>query len=73
MKDFVHCLNNEFDPTDKMYAAISLAMFAGLRRGEICSLRWFDIDFNRNTLTVSSSIGVANKTYTKGPKKQIFQ
>ena len=68
MREFVKCMEEEYKPSDAMYTAICLAMYAGLRRGEICGLRWFDIDFNRNTLTVSSSIGVANGTYTKAPK-----
>lgn len=70
MRIFAECANEEFEKGDAILVAICLAMYAGLRRGEICGLRWFDIDFGRNTLTVSSSIGVANGTYTKGPKNK---
>lgn len=68
MKIFNKTLEESFEPGDSLYTAIQLAMLAGLRRGEICGLRWFDIDFSRNSLTISSSIGVADRTYTKGPK-----
>lgn len=68
LKHFLDCMEEEFKPTDAMYVAICLATYAGLRRGEICGLRWYDIDFQRGTLTVSTSIGVANGTYTKSPK-----
>ena len=35
----------DFEPQDPMYVGILLAFYAGLRRGEICGLRWNDIDF----------------------------
>lgn len=34
-----------------------LAMVTGLRRGELCSLRWRDLDLERGTLMLSRSIG----------------
>ena len=57
-----------------MYVGILLAFYAGLRRGEICGLRWTDIDFYRHTITVRSAVGVSNKdvqgNYTKNPKNK---
>ena len=38
-----------------MYVGILLAFYAGLRRGEICGLRWNDIDFYKHTITVRSA------------------
>jgi integrase len=32
----------DFEPQDPMYVGILLAFYAGLRRGEICGLRWND-------------------------------
>lgn len=66
----VMCLNDYASETEPLYVAVELALLAGLRRGEICGLRWYDIDFDRNLLTVSSAIGVANGPYTKGPKNR---
>lgn len=66
----VMCLNDYASETEPLYVAVELALLAGLRRGEICGLRWYDIDFDRNLLTVSSAIGVADGTYTKGPKNK---
>ena len=65
----------EYKPQDPMYAGILLAFYAGLRRGEICGLRWNDIDFYRKTITVRSAIGVElsngkETAYTKNPKNK---
>lgn len=35
--------------------SILLALFSGLRIGEICALRWTDIDFINNTLTINKT------------------
>lgn len=37
-------------------AAVTLAVCYGLRRSEVVGLRWKDIDFERNTLTVSNTV-----------------
>jgi len=59
----------EFEPEDPMLVGIMLAYYGALRRSEICGLRWFDVDFESNTLTVSSAIGIGEGgTYTKGTK-----
>ena len=36
--------------------AVALAMFTGLRIGEICALKWKDIDFDKRIITVSKTI-----------------
>lgn len=49
----------------------NLALFGGLRRGELIALTWDDIDFNNNTVSVSKSTGYANKQLiTKTPKNK---
>lgn len=48
-----------------------LALYCGLRAGEICALRWGDVDWGRRTLRVQRAIGRAtgeNATYVKEPK-----
>ena len=70
MADLLFCLNEQYKETDPFYIAIELATLSGLRRGEICGLRWVDIDFKEKKLSVTSAIGVSTKmgTYTKAPK-----
>lgn len=63
----------DFEPQDPMYVGILLAFYAGLRRGEICGLRWNDIDFYKHTITVRSAVGVGKGVggdYTKSPKNK---
>lgn len=36
--------------------AIKVALGTGMRRGEICGLRWCDVDFNRGRLTVAGQV-----------------
>ena len=63
----------DYEPQDPMYVGILLAFYAGLRRGEICGLRWNDIDFYKHTITVRSAVGVSSGKdgdYTKNPKNK---
>ena len=63
----------DFQPQHPMYVGILLAFYAGLRRGEICGLRWNDIDFHKHTITIRSAVGVSNgefSEYTKNPKNK---
>lgn len=41
---------------NKVSLGIMLAMYTGLRIGELCALRWKDIDLNERTLTVRNTI-----------------
>jgi integrase len=41
---------------DRLYALYVLALYLGLRRGEILGLGWDDIDFDKETLTVRHSL-----------------
>lgn len=68
------CMNpetGEVDITHLLYRMITILCNSGLRRGELCGLRWSSIDFETNYLSVNTSIGIANgRTYTKLPKNQ---
>lgn len=75
MDDMLSAVYCDYAPEDAMYVGILLAFYAGLRRGEICGLRWNDIDFFKKTITVRSAIGVGlvdgkETAYSKNPKNK---
>lgn len=45
-----------------------IAFYTGMRRGEICALKWSDVDFKRNQISVSRAIGTGDEEYVKPPK-----
>lgn len=46
-----------------------LAIYAGLRKGELLALEWSDIDFQADTISVTKSVSVvAGQQITKAPK-----
>lgn len=48
-----------------------LAIFCGMRRGEILALEWSDLDFNNSSVSITKSTTIANgKPITKAPKTQ---
>ena len=50
-------------------ALIRLAASSGARRGELCALRWCDVDFDAKTLRIAGSvISVAGRTSVKATK-----
>jgi integrase len=50
-------------------AAIALAAVTGARRGELCALRWSDVDWGRSTLRIFRSLTVVGTQVTEGPTK----
>ena len=48
-----YCLNNK----ERISLAMSLGLYAGLRIGEICALKWEDVDFIQKIITVRHTIG----------------
>ena len=46
-----------------------LAIFGGMRRGEIIALEWSDLDYSSNTVSITKSTGIVDgKPLTKAPK-----
>lgn len=57
--------NNDF----RISVPVYLALFLGLRRGEICGLQWTDIDLLNKTINIQHSRTQAGKQFiTKQPK-----
>ena len=57
------------DPATPVNIGIALAMYLGMREGEICGLRWRNVDLKRQTLMVAETIGhEGSKWYVKEPK-----
>lgn len=51
----------DIDPADPVSLAIRLALYTGMREGEICALRWRNVDTERGMLRVSESLGKASR------------
>jgi integrase len=58
-----------FVRTDWLFALWWLAALRGLRRGEICALRWTDVDLDGCTLTISRQVTRACGRLHLGPPK----
>jgi len=54
-----------YHQTDIFKMAVLLCMFAGLRIGELCALKWSDIDLDNKTLTVKRTV---QRLYAEGSK-----
>lgn len=54
---------------EQMRVLFILAIYAGLRKGELLALEWSDIDFQADTISVTKSVSVvAGQQITKAPK-----
>lgn len=49
---------NEYDHPAQ--PAAKLMLYCGLRRGELLALRWSDVDFNKNVISVNKSVEMIN-------------
>ena len=52
-------------------ACVYLGVFCGLRRSEVCGLRWKDIDFDNNTITICNTITRGNTLIEKERTKTL--
>lgn len=46
-------------PDSTLYVAVLLAVYTGMRRGELLALRWSDVDLDASALTVARSVVIA--------------
>lgn len=54
---------------EQLRILLILAVYTGLRKGEIVALQWSDIDFDKETLSVKRSVSVVNgEPMCKSPK-----
>jgi len=55
--------------SEQLRVLFNLAIYAGLRKGELLALEWSDIDFDNDTVSVSKAVSVvAGEQITKAPK-----
>jgi integrase len=50
-------------------AACTIGQLAQLWRGELCALRWSDVDWTRSTLKISRRLTVLNRDPSENPTK----
>ena len=63
-------LLEESEPTPLITSA-AIGLYAGMREGEVCGLRWQDIDLENQTINVRRAIGIgAGGAYEKTPKNE---
>ncbi|MCL2638493.1 MAG: site-specific integrase [Oscillospiraceae bacterium] len=69
---FLDCLQKQPIEEFQHIAFFTLAIFTGLRRGELLGLEWKDIDFNRGIISVkrTSNYTNADGIYTDTPKNR---
>ncbi|MFG1611091.1 tyrosine recombinase XerC [Actinoplanes sp. NPDC049265] len=59
----------DFVEQDPLYPLWWLVALRGLRRGEVCGLRWQDVDLDRRQLTISSQRTTVGHEVIEGPPK----
>lgn len=57
---------------ERLEVALRLTLALGLRRGEVCGLRWEDIDLDAGTLTINGTLGLVHgQGLVYGPPKSL--
>lgn len=68
MNEAIELLQYVKDNDKSFYYVVLLATIYGLRRSELRGLRWSDIDFKKEKISISNVIVRINTTYEKSPK-----
>lgn len=64
-------ITREWGDDNPLSLAVRLGLYAGLRAGEVCGLRWCDVSEDGSSIRVSSSIGRSIEgCYVKAPKNR---
>lgn len=70
VKDF-KILKKTVSPANPFYIPMMIAFYTGLRRGEVCGLKWSDINYEDQTITVNRIVIMKDKGFEEGtPKTQ---
>ena len=60
---------NQKRASHQLQVLFSLAIYSGMRKGEILALKWPDIDFTTDTVSITKAVTmVAGKPFIKAPK-----
>ena len=59
----------EAEGDEVLATAIALGAVTGARRGELCALRWSDVDWERGLMHIARSLTVIRRNITDGPTK----
>lgn len=76
IQHLLESLDAETSKGDYFRTSVLIALYSGLRREEVCGLRWYDVDFEANLISVTTAIGIVKRPnekvycYTKEPKTQ---
>lgn len=67
IEELIDCVCNYFDDPSYLFILV-FAYLQGFRRGEICGLKWGDIDFEKNIINVVHNRVQVNKSADDGVK-----
>ena len=60
-------------PKDPSRLAIKTALLTGMRQGELCALRWADVDTEARTIDVKQSVGRRGDAFKSGNKSHYIK
>lgn len=69
VNSLLKCIRSE---NIKYNTLITLAIDSGARRGEICALRWSDVNFEKGTLLIDNSLKIINGVVDEQKPKTIY-
>jgi integrase len=64
--------NAVLNSKDKRAIGILLCFYTGIRLGELCALRWEDIDFEAGTMSVSKTVARTKNSQHEGSKTMLL-